>query len=122
LQFGAIFEKMTLRGDGMRLQLKHSPRSILNQQFNVDFKGYSPIEVDRLLDEIIRDYEEFDKTIETQQALVLKLQQENARIQSLVVELQSKSSVQTSSEGLSQSDVLKRLARLEEQLYKQNND
>jgi len=108
----------------MRLQLKHSPRSILNQQFNVDFKGYSPIEVDRLLDEIIRDYEEFDKTIESQQAIALKLQQENARLQSLVVELQSKSSVQTSSEaaGLSQSDVLKRLARLEEQLYKQNND
>jgi len=113
---------MSLRGDGMRLQLKHSPRSILNQQFNVDFKGYSPIEVDRLLDEIIRDYEEFDKTIETQQSLVLKLQQENARLQSLVVELQSRQSVVTPVEGLSQSDVLKRLARLEEQLYKQNND
>jgi DivIVA domain-containing protein len=122
LHFSGFFEKMSLRGDGMRLQLKHSPRSILNQQFNVDFKGYSPIEVDRLLDEIIRDYEEFDKTIETQQSLVLKLQQENARLQSLVVELQSKQSVVTPSEGLSQSDVLKRLARLEEQLYKQNND
>lgn len=106
----------------MRLQLKHSPRSILNQQFNVDFKGYSPIEVDRLLDEIIRDYEEFDKTIETQQSFVLKLQQENARLQSLVVELQSRQSVVTPGEGLTQSDVLKRLARLEEQLYKQNND
>jgi uncharacterized protein with von Willebrand factor type A (vWA) domain len=74
------------------------------------------------LDEIIRDYEEFDKTIETQQALVLKLQQENARLQSMVVEMQSKQSVASTSEGLSQSDVLKRLARLEEQLYKQNND
>ena len=63
-----------------------------------------------------------DKTIETQQSLVLKLQQENARLQSLVVELQSRQSVVTPVEGLSQSDVLKRLARLEEQLYKQNND
>ncbi len=106
----------------MRLQLKHSPRSILNQQFNVDFKGYSPIEVDRFLDEIIRDYEEFDKTIETQQSLLLKLQKENAHLQALVVELQSKQSVSSAPEGLSQSDVLKRLAKLEEKLYKQNND
>lgn len=106
----------------MRLQLKHSPRSILNQQFNVDFKGYSAIEVDRFLDEVIRDYQEFDKTIETQQALLLKLQKENAHLQSLVVELQSKQTVAGASESISQSDVLKRLAKLEEKLYKQNND
>ncbi len=106
----------------MRLQLKHSPRSILNQQFNVDFKGYSAIEVDRFLDEIIRDYQEFDKTIETQQALLLKLQKENAHLQSLVVELQSKQTIAGASESISSSDVLKRLAKLEEKLYKQNND
>ena len=31
--------------------------AILNKQFNIDFKGYSPVEVDQFLDSVVRDLE-----------------------------------------------------------------
>ena len=37
---------------------------LLNKQFNVDFKGFSAIEVDKFLDLVIADYQEYDALVE----------------------------------------------------------
>ena len=37
---------------------------VLNKQFNIDFKGYSSVEVDEFLDLVINDYQEYDAMIE----------------------------------------------------------
>ena len=37
--------------------------AILNKQFNIDFKGYSPVEVDQFLDSVVRDYDSYEKML-----------------------------------------------------------
>ena len=38
--------------------------TIVNKEFSIEFKGYSPIEVDSFLDKIVQDYDTFQKIIE----------------------------------------------------------
>ena len=38
-------------------------QEVLDKQFNVDFKGYSSVEVDEFLDLVIADYQEYDEMI-----------------------------------------------------------
>ena len=38
--------------------------TIINKQFNIEFKGYSPIEVDQFLDSIGHDYDTYNQIIE----------------------------------------------------------
>ena len=40
-----------------------SSKDILEKEFKVDAKGYRPQEVDKYLDVIIRDYEEYNKIL-----------------------------------------------------------
>ena len=37
--------------------LNLTPEQILNNEFSVEFKGYSPAEVDAFLDQILEDYQ-----------------------------------------------------------------
>ena len=38
-------------------KLNLTPEEILNKEFNVDFKGYTPSEVDAFLDDVLEDYQ-----------------------------------------------------------------
>jgi len=123
LQLSRIFAKMSMRGECMEFKSKHSAQSILSLQFNIDFKGYAPLEVDRLLDEIIADYQLFNETFDYQQELITRYQKEIANLQSSLIECESKLSMLNQDQTQpSQTDVLKRLARLEQILAEKSEN
>jgi len=94
-----------------------STKDILNKQFNRSFRGFDIEEVDAFLDQIIRDYDAFQKEISY-------LQSENERLLNKVDELSKQTSVPKGarsasipSAGVTNFDILKRLANLEKHVF-----
>lgn len=103
---------------GCEMSLKHSAKSIYDHSFNVEFKGYSLVEVDGFLDQIIEDYQAFDAE-STRTALTIQdLQKANANLQAKIIELQARLEVNNGADvNAQQRDLLKRLAKLESEIY-----
>lgn len=101
--------------------------TLLNKEFNSELKGYSPIEVDRFLDLIIEDYNTFNGIIKELNDNVEFLEKSNDNLKLNVIDLESKLTaareqaanreVNTAS-TLSQVDILRRLSKLEQEVYK----
>lgn len=100
--------------------LIYNPKEILQKEFKSKMRGYDPIEVDEFLDNVIKDYEAFNKEI-------LSLQEENSR---LTAKLEQASKVSqtmpTRSGGMQEApksaavtnfDILKRLSNLEREVF-----
>ena len=99
-----------------------SPEKILYKEFKIDTRGYRLKEVDQFLDEIIADYQSFNKIInelqrenDEQKDTILNLKQEIRDLKT-TVEI-SRSSQDGSINNL---DVLKRLSQLEKTVYGRN--
>lgn len=58
----------------MPIKLKNSTKSLLNKQFSSAPKGYNPLEVDTMFDQIIRDYETVEENV-----LLSKQEEENLK-------------------------------------------
>jgi len=96
-------------------------KDIFEKEFKLDTRGYRPQEVDKFLDVIMRDYEEF---IAMNKELVneikeltndnLKLKQE---IRTLKMKLEVLKENADSESGTNSVDVLKRLSNLEKIIY-----
>lgn len=97
----------------MNDKLKQSPESILNKRFNVDFKGYSPLEVDMFLDEIMHDYAHYDALVMSLVAKIESLEESLKLFQTKLLEANTTIATLKDHDNTPQSDVLKRLARLE---------
>ncbi len=102
----------------MNEKLKQNPESILNKRFNVDFKGYSPLEVDSFLDDVMHDYAHFESLIATLVNKVEMLEESLHMYQQKLLESNTTIAALKDSENAPPSDVLKRLARLESLLEK----
>ncbi|MGK0551482.1 cell division regulator GpsB [Enterococcus faecalis] len=98
--------------------LVYSPKDILQKEFKTKMmNGYDPVEVDEFLDNVIKDYETYNKEL-------LALQEENNR---LMAKLDQVSKVQQSASRLTQEvpksaavtnfDILKRLSNLEREVF-----
>ncbi len=98
-----------------------SPKDILDKEFKIDTRGFRIKEVDAFLDEIIEDYEHYDK-------IVKELEREKAELNDEVLSLKQKvRNLETSIEiartdseenkNVSNLDVLKRLSQLEKIVY-----
>lgn len=98
---------------------KLNEQTILNKEFNVEFKGYSMLEVDSFLDQIILDYQYFSFELQKSKEIILTLQQQNALLQSKLIEAQGKTDalLNPDTNNLNQVDLLKRLAKLEQEVY-----
>lgn len=93
-------------------------QSILDKQFNIDFKGYSATEVDTFLDLVLEDYEVFQDVAKTLHNRVTELEQINATLRAQVIELEGKARVSDDGgQSVSQLDLLKRISRLEQAVY-----
>lgn len=96
-------------------------KDIFEKEFKLDTRGYRPQEVDKFLDVIMRDYEEF---IAMNKELVneikeltndnLKLKQE---IRTLKMKLEVLKESADNENGTNSVDVLKRLSNLEKIIY-----
>ena len=96
-------------------------KDIYDKEFKLDTRGYRPQEVDKFLDVIMRDYEEFilinkelSKEIKDLTNDNLKLKQE---IRSLKMKLDVLKDTVDDEAGSTSVDVLKRLSNLEKIIY-----
>lgn len=98
-------------------------KEILEKDFKVDTRGFRIKEVDAYLDEIIEDYERFDKLKkeyeaekEKMQDEILKLEQENRNLKASI-EIAKNTPSDESMKNVSNLDVLRRLSQLEKIVY-----
>ena len=97
---------------------KLNEQTIYNKEFNIEFKGYSTLEVDTFLDLVIQDYQYFNFEIQKVKEIIQQLQQQNALLQSKLIEAQGKlDAFNCSDANINQVDLLKRLAKLEQEVY-----
>ena len=113
-------------GDIMNSNLINlTPEEILNKEFRIDTRGYRLKEVDQFLDEIIADYQAFNKIIRdleeekaNQNEVILNLKQEIRDLKT-TVEI-SRSAANRDDISGSNLDILKRLSNLEKAVYGRN--
>ena len=103
----------------MEKRFKLKVEDVLNKQFNIDFKGYSSVEVDEFLDLVINDYQEYDAMIENLGERLLEYEKQIAAMKAKIIELEGKQgAVQEESAAANGNvDILKRLTRLENAVF-----
>ncbi len=101
-----------------------TPEEILNKEFRIDTRGYRLKEVDQFLDEIIQDYQAFNKIIldlqrekDEQKDTILSLKQE---IRDLRTSVEISRASASSLESGNNVDILKRISQLEKVVYGKN--
>ncbi|WP_283678735.1 cell division regulator GpsB [Lentilactobacillus sp. Marseille-Q4993] len=108
--------------------INFTPKDILERQFKQKMRGYDPNDVDSFLDDIIKDYERFTKTITdlTDQNQRLKVQVDELNKQITVASQSTPSATATTqvrqqpSQPMSSAtnmDILKRLSNLERRVF-----
>lgn len=91
------------------MDIKLTSKMILEKEFKKNFKGYNVEEVDSFLDEIIQDYEMFEK-------VVAQLREENRQLKEEIETTPRKQSVAPAN-GTTNFDILKRLSNLEKHVF-----
>lgn len=93
-------------------------KDIYEKEFKVDTRGYRPQEVDKFLDDIMRDYEEWEHIVDElevqkkeQLEEIIKLKQE---IRYLKTELDV---AKESKQEVNNTDLLRRISNLEKIIY-----
>ncbi|CAM5181764.1 DivIVA domain-containing protein OS=Ureibacillus acetophenoni OX=614649 GN=SAMN05877842_103287 PE=4 SV=1 [Ureibacillus acetophenoni] len=91
------------------MEIKLNSKIILEKEFKKVMKGYSVDQVDQFLDQIMEDYDTFEK-------ILSELRAENTRLRE---ELQNttRRSQPTPSVGNTNFDILKRLSNLEKHVF-----
>ncbi len=94
-------------------------KDILDKEFKIDTRGFRPQEVDKFLDVIIRDYEEFIKIIQELDADKKELLEDNLRLKQEIRALKLKLDVvkETPTIEVNNADLLRRLSNLEKIIY-----
>ena len=94
-------------------------KDILEKEFKIDTRGYRPQEVDKFLDVIIRDYEEFVSIIKELENDKKELLEDNIRLKQEIRGLKTKLEVlkEGSNKDVSNVDLLRRLSNLEKIIY-----
>ena len=98
-------------------------QDILDKEFKIDTRGYRPQEVDKFLDIVIRDYDEFNSCIKEMDESNKTLMEENMRLKQQIGNLTMRlETIETNSNnGTNTADVLRRLSNLEKIIYGKNN-
>jgi len=100
-------------------QLMLTPQDILEKEFNIDAKGYRLQEVDKYLDIIINDYNEFMHIIKKLEREVDELKQENHQLKDQLrkIKHEREASHQTAEREVTNVDLLRRISQLEKIVY-----
>lgn len=100
--------------------------TIFNKEFSIEFKGYSPVEVDQFLDMVAKDYDTYNNVVATLKKEVEFYQSATDNLKARVIELENKlaAAEENNANGpspvisnLSQVDILRRIARLEQEVF-----
>ncbi|MET1012904.1 MAG: cell division regulator GpsB [Paenisporosarcina sp.] len=91
------------------METKLNSKDILEKEFKTGLRGYNQDDVDQFLDDIIQDYETFEKTIAS-------LKAENKRLHEELLDTPRRQ-VSSPSTGSTNFDILKRLSNLEKHVF-----
>jgi len=94
-------------------------KDILEKEFKIDTRGYRPQEVDKYLDIIIRDYEEYNAMLREAENDKKEILEENIRLKQEIRTLRTKLDImkESASMEVNSADVLRRLSNLEKIIY-----
>ncbi|RTQ93216.1 cell division regulator GpsB [Lysinibacillus telephonicus] len=92
------------------MEIKLNSKIILEKEFKKSVKGYSIDQVDQFLDQIMEDYDAFEKTIE-------ELRAENKRLKEELENTTVRRPQVQQSAGNTNFDILKRLSNLEKHVF-----
>lgn len=92
---------------------------ILEKAFKIDTRGYRPQEVDKFLDVIIRDYEEFLQIIRELENEKKEIIEDNIRLKQDIRILKTKLDVvkDGNTAEINSADILRRISNLEKLVY-----
>ena len=102
-----------------------TPQDILDKEFKVDARGYRPQEVDKFLDLVINDYNEFTNEIKKLKKELTLLSDENNKLKNELRRIKANIEAaegSASSSQVSNIDLLRRLSQLEKVVYGKNDD
>ena len=93
-----------------------SAKDIFEQEFGREVRGYSKAEVDEFLDDVIKDYETYAALVKSLRQEIADLKEELSR-KPQVAPTQLDSIEVTASTSMTNFDILKRLNRLEKEVF-----
>lgn len=102
-------------------------QTILDKEFNIDFKGYNATEVDAFLDLVIQDYQTYQEITGNLNQKIAELERTNASLRAKLIEVEGRTRALEANptpaqQGASNIDILKRLSRLEEEVFEQRKN
>ena len=94
-------------------------KDILEKEFKVDTRGYRPQEVDKFLDIVIKDYDEYNTIVKSLQSEKRQLVDENMRLKQEIRSLRTKLEAieEAPTSNVNNADLLRRLSKLETYVY-----
>ncbi len=100
-------------------KIKLTTQEILDKSFKIDTRGYRPKEVDQFLDEIIADYDQFYRIINTIEREKNELISENMQLKQELRNAKMNIEIVKRSDApeVTNVDIMRRLARLEKLVY-----
>ena len=97
-----------------------SSKDILEHEFKFDTRGYRPQEVDKYVDVIIHDYEEFDRIIQDYENEKKELIEDNIRLKQEIRRLRTQMEALkdvAKEPNNNNADLLRRVSNLEKFIY-----
>ena len=97
-----------------------SSKDILEHEFKFDTRGYRPQDVDKYLDVIIHDYEEFDRIIQDYENEKKELIEDNIRLKQEIRRLRTQMEALkdvAKEPNNNNADLLRRVSNLEKFIY-----
>ena len=91
-------------------------KDIFEQEFGREVRGYSKVEVDEFLDDVIKDYETYAALVKSLRQEISELKDELSR-NSQVSSVQAETLEVTGTSSMTNFDILKRLNRLEKEVF-----
>ena len=93
-----------------------SAKDIFEQEFGREVRGYSKVEVDEFLDDVIKDYETYAALVKSLRQEIAELKEEWSR-KPESAPVQAEPLEMTATTSMTNFDILKRLNRLEKEVF-----
>ncbi|HIS17649.1 MAG TPA: cell division regulator GpsB [Candidatus Coprovivens excrementavium] len=103
-----------------------TPQDILDKEFKIDARGYRPQEVDKFLDMVINDYNEFIAEIKRLKKEITYLNDDNSKLKNelrrIKANIEAAEGSASNNSSVSNVDLLRRLSQLEKVVYGKNEE
>ena len=91
-------------------------KDVFEQEFGREVRGYSKVEVDEFLDDVIKDYETYTALVKSLRQEISELKDELSR-KPQVSSVQAEALEVAGTSSMTNFDILKRLNRLEKEVF-----